>query len=329
MKQRFTQSIPLRVIITLLPFCAFAQEAIPAPSPAPAAELSQEEIILTEDGMEVITPEDVYPCPETSNLEVREHGEIPIMFRDDAMLDASHINQELGVNIYTAPSISKISDQLEGLPSIPDDYVLRKRPEHLPLEAGALAIEMGFLLSDGFIAVRSGRMNDIKPIALDLSRYGKAMGVGERMNMHSASLLEQAEKGLLEQFKKTLAATQSDVNAELIALKDPDLAHLIALGGWIRALSASCAALDANFKADAAQGVFYPDAPSYFSEILAGINPKTAEKIPRDEMRRLLNEISEAMILRKGESPSIEKVKLIFEKSKALSTLAAGKGYEH
>ena len=68
--------------------------------------------------------------------ENRRPGEVPAMFRDDAMLDDSHSNQELGINVYTAPSISKIFAQLDNLPAIPEEYVLRNRPPHLPLDAG-------------------------------------------------------------------------------------------------------------------------------------------------------------------------------------------------
>ncbi len=281
-------------------------------------EMENEYVISEEDVMDV-------PAAADETATSRAPREVPAMFRDDSNLDDNHVNQELGVNIYTAPSISKIFNQLEGLPSIPDQYVLRKRPEILPTDSGALALEMGFLLADGFIAVRSGRMNDIKPIAMDLSRYGKAMGVGERMNAHSASLLEQAEKGLLEQFKATLAATQSDVNAELIALRDPDQAHLIALGGWVRALTAAAAALDANFNANKAQAIFYADAPSYFSEILSYLNPQTASKLKVAEMQAILKELTTLMDLPEGEAPSKEKCTKILDCGKKLSALAIGK----
>ena len=70
----------------------------------------------------------------------RQPGEVPAMFRDDSMLDDSHSNQELGINVYTAPSISKIFAQLDHLPAIPEDYVLRKRRENLPLDAGKLVL---------------------------------------------------------------------------------------------------------------------------------------------------------------------------------------------
>ncbi len=262
--------------------------------------------------------------------EDRKEGETPLLFRDERLADDSGVNDEHGINLYTAPSISKIFNQLDGLPTIPDDYVLRKRPEQLSTEVGKLALEMGFLLADGFIAVRSGRMNDIKPIALDLSRYGKAIGAGERMNAHSASLLEQAEKGLLPQFKETLAATQGDVNEELRALGDPDLAHLIALGGWIRALTASCAALEANFDTQAAKAIFYPDAPEYFSEMIDGFNPMTYKSIDGKAMSVDLTALVKLMTLTKGAPlPTLEKIKAMRQLAEKLSVLCVGKEYQY
>lgn len=298
-------------VLMSLPLC-YAQGDIPA----------DVEMMDTEEVSDM--PEDVI-----AGGEERKAGEVPAMFRDDSALDDSHANQELGINVYTAPSISKIFDQLDNLPAIPEPYVLRKRPEKLPTDAGSLSLEMGYLLADGFIAVRSGHMNDIKPIALDLTRYGKAIGVGEKMNVHSASLLEHAEKGQLEEFKKILAATQSDVNAELAALRDPDLAHLLALGGWVRALDASAAAICERFDAKQAAVIFYPDAPAYFDEMLGCLNPTTAKKLRVAEMSKLLQELVQEMTLADGELPTPEKVRKLQETAGKISTLAVGQGYEH
>lgn len=280
------------------------------------------------DETEVITT-DGLPDFMMGREEERREGEVPAMFRDDAMLDDSHSNQELGINVYTAPSISKIFDQLDNLPSIPEEYVLRNRPEKLPTNAGTLALEMGYLLADGFIAVRSGHMNDVKPLALDLTRYGKAIGVGEKMNVHSASLLEHAEKGQLEEFKRILASTQGDVNEELTALRDPDLAHLLALGGWARALDASAAAIEQRFDARQASVIFYPEAPAYFNEILGGLHPRTAKKLHIQEMRELLQQLEKKMMLQPGEPPTPELVREIRQLTERISTLAVGAGHEN
>lgn len=297
--------------------------ACPAQAPASSAAAAHP---VTED--EPADVDDVEATDGTPDYEItmahqtRKPGEVPAMFRDDSMLDESMINQELGINVYTAPSISKIFNQLDDLPAIPDEYVLRARPEKLSTEAGQLALEMGYLMADGFIAVRSGHMNDIKPIALDLVRYGKALGVGDKMNAHSASLLENAEKGQIEEFKKNLAATQEDVNAEFVSLRDPDLAHLIALGGWVRALQAATAAIASKFDAKQATVVFYPDGPAYFSEILDGLNPQTAQKMHIDRMRHLLDELTEKMTLPDDTLPTPAQVDALRQIIKRLSESA-------
>ncbi len=305
----------------------FAHCLFPAAALLCLTPLAAQELPLAEGEEEAVAegmPEFDIPADEE-----RRPGEVPAMFRDDAMLDESHSNQELGINVYTAPSISKIFAQLDNLPAIPEEYVLRRRPERMPIDTGNLALEMGYLMADGFIAVRSGHMNDIKPIALDLTRYGKAMGVGERMNVHSASLLENAEKGQLERFKENLAATQSDVNAELTALRDPDLAHLIALGGWIRALDASAAAIEARFDVATAATIFYADAPEYFNEVLSYLNPQTGSHLKVARMRAILREMAAQMRLAPGEAPTLEKVRALHATTQRLSTLVVGKGYEN
>lgn len=51
-------------------------------------------------------------------------------------------------------------------------------------------------MADGFVIVQCGKMNEVKPIALDLSSYAKAIGAGERVNRHAASLLKMRKTGI-------------------------------------------------------------------------------------------------------------------------------------
>lgn len=316
--------LPIALIIAALTCapCASAQQAEQVSSPGEQAIDAPADVPVGVDDIEVVDGTPDYDAPEARPI--RKPGEIPAMFRDDSKLDDSIINQELGINIYTAPSISKIFNQLDDLPAIPDEYVLRPRPEKLSTEAGRLALEMGFLMADGFIAVRSGHMNDVKPIALELVRYGKALGVGDKMNAHSASLLENAEKGQIELFKQNLASTQEDVNAEFVSLRDPDLAHLIALGGWVRALEAATAAIASKFDAQQASVIFYPDGPAYFSEILSGLNPQTSQKMHTEYMRQLLDVLTERMTLDADATPTPEQIEAVRSVIKELLESALG-----
>jgi len=141
------------------------------------------------------------------------------------------MNEELGINEFTAPSIRKIFEDLEGLPEIPEKVALRARPERPPMDRCSLALQLGGMMADGFVIVQCGKMNEVKPIALDLSSYAKAIGAGERVNRHAASLLKNAEDGDLSSFKNNLALIQSDVEQELASLRDSDMANLI--GGFV------------------------------------------------------------------------------------------------
>ena len=140
------------------------------------------------------------------------------------------MNEELGINEFTAPSIRKIFEDLEGLPEIPEKVALRARPERPPMDRCSLALQLGGMMADGFVIVQCGKMNEVKPIALDLSSYAKAIGAGERVNRHAASPLKNAEDGDLSSFKNNLALIQSDVEQELASLRDSDMANLIGLG---------------------------------------------------------------------------------------------------
>ena len=89
------------------------------------------------------------------------------------------------------------------------------------------------------------------------------------------------------------------------------MAHLIALGGWIRALQGATAAIGAKFDPKQAAVVFYPDGPAYFGEILSGLNPRTAEKMHVDHMLKLLQQLTQAMELPEGARPTPEQVEAL------------------
>ena len=182
------------------------------------------------------------------------------------LLDEAHMREELGVNEFTAPSISKLFDTLQFLMPLPLVETERAMPDRMPLDRSDLAIELGFLIANGFLVVQAEQLDKVETLAADLTRYSKALGAGDRVNRHAASLLDSAKKADVAQLKKELAATQRDVEAELVSLKDADLAHLISMGGWIRALEVSTVAVDKQFSEERARKVMREDIADYYTE---------------------------------------------------------------
>ncbi len=238
------------------------------------------------------------------------------------LVDDAHVREELAINEYTAPSIAKLFDTLTFLMPLPVLETERKMPERMPIDRADLAIELGFLIADGFLVVQAEQLEKVENLAKELTRYGKALGAGDRVNRHSAGLLESAKEKKIEQLKKELASTQRDVEAELVVLRDSDLAHLISLGGWIRALEVSTVAVDKQFSPERARKVMREDIADYYTESVAGLEPRISERPNYLKMRDLLAGMRAEMTLKDGEEPTQETMTDIRKKAAELVALA-------
>lgn len=250
-----------------------------------------------------------------------QDGEVKGRIPED-LLEDKHVREELGVNEFTAPSISKLFDTLQFLMPLPLIETQRDLGERMPLDRADLAIELGFQIADGFLAVQAGQLDKMEKMAADLTRYGKALGAGDKINSHAASLLESAKKQDVDTLKKELASTQKDVEIELVTLRDADLAHLISLGGWIRALEVSTVAVDKQFSPERAEKVMREDIADYYTEIVAGLEPRISERPNYLAMRDILSGLRNEMVIVEGEKVTPEKVKEIKEQAAKLVKLA-------
>jgi hypothetical protein len=238
------------------------------------------------------------------------------------LLDDPHVREELAVNEFTAPSISKLFETLKDLGPMPVAPIAQKQGARMPLDRADLAVELGFLIADGFLIVQSGQMDKVESLAADLTRYGKALGAGDRVNRHAASLLESARGQKVDQLKAELAATQKDVERELVSLRDADLAHLISLGGWVRALSVASAAVEKQFSVEHAKVIMREDIADYYTESVASLEPRISERPNYLEMRDLLSGLRSEMTLGKDVAPTAEKVAVIHKQADKLVELA-------
>ena len=264
-----------------------------------------------------VAAEDAPPADKKAAEKADANNGIPV-----DLLDDPHVREELAVNEFTAPSIAKLFDTLQFLMPLPLVETERKMPARMPLDRADLAIELGFLIADGFLVVEAEQLDKVEDMATDLTRYGKALGAGDRVNRHAASLLDSAKKKDVKQLKKELAATQRDVERELITLRDADLAHLISLGGWIRALEVSTVAVDKQFSEERARKVMREDIADYYTESVAGLEPRISERPNYLAIRDLLAGLRREMVLNENEQPTREMMKEIRKQAAKLVELA-------
>lgn len=247
----------------------------------------------------------------------QERPEIPEdLLDDEAFRNASALNE------FTVPSIAKVFDELEKVTPLAYDSSQLQSHQRLPLDRSKLALRLGTLIADGFIAVQTGNAQDVEEIASLISRYAKALGAGDRIKKHAAALLEYAQAKDLKKLKIALAATQRDVERELAGLRDPDLSHLISLGGWLQALDSAALAVHRKFTPERALILFREDVADYYAESLGSLNPTLSQQKHVLKMRELLHGLRTSMTLREGVKPTPGQVQEVTKISSKLIKLA-------
>lgn len=213
---------------------------------------------------------------------------------EDLLFD-EHVREEFGVNEITAPSIERIFKDLEALGDLPYNELSRKLPENAPKQRSIAALSLGMIIADGLLTVQCEQRGALKPIGETLKAHAEALGADKRMNRHTKSLVEHSLSGEWEKLKTELAATQGDVQAELILLRDVQIAHLISLGGWLRASQIACVALEREFDAEKAAKILRLDVLDYFISELEYFEADLLSKGKFSALRKDLKDLRQGM----------------------------------
>lgn len=203
---------------------------------------------------------------------------------DEATADG-HELEELGVNRYTAPSIAQIFKQLDELKPLPFDQLKRDPPQLSGASREQKALMFGQLIADGFLLVEAEKKSLVENFGRVLMQHARALGVGDRVTRHSASLTDLGTRGEWPRMRQELITTQSDVEAAMIELRDEKMAHLISLGGWLRGLEISATTVELDFSPQRARILARPDLANYFASELSTLSPALAQTALFEKIR--------------------------------------------
>jgi len=238
--------------------------------------------------------------------------------------DLEHIREELGVNGFTAPSIETILQELDSLKPIPFDKVWRDLPENVPQNRARLALSMGAVIADGFLAVAGEKQSRIEPVGRALLRLAKGLGVSDRITKHSRSILEKTARSQWSDVKQELVRTQAEVESAMLGLKDEEIAHLVALGGWLRALEITSSVAADDYSPERARRLIQPELLDYFLDRVGTLNPNFKKTKLGTALEKNLQEVKR--ITTKPVDTPIEKdeVKQIRELARELNKRISG-----
>jgi hypothetical protein len=97
-----------------------------------------------------------------------------------------------------------------------------------------MALNLGGLIADGYIAVEAEDAQQVKNIGKDIVSLAKPLGVQQDIINRGKSLNEFAEQNKWDVLKEEFEATQNEVKIAMAENKDQNLVTLVTVGGWIR-----------------------------------------------------------------------------------------------
>jgi hypothetical protein len=106
------------------------------------------------------------------------------------------------------------------------------------------ALNLGTLVTDGYIAVEAQDGQQVKNTGKDIIALARALGVGEDVLMRGKSIADFADKNDWFALREELEATTNEVRRAMVSQRDGSLALLITAGAWLRALEAGSRAAE-------------------------------------------------------------------------------------
>lgn len=174
---------------------------------------------------------------------------------------------------------SKPTWQTEYRPPIPTLFSSRAQ----------IALNIGGLVADGYIALEAEDGQQIKNIGKDIITLSKSLAVSENVVARGKSIVDFAENNEWNALKEELESTQNEVKLALIQQQDSDLVYLVSLGGWIRGTAAVSSWIATNYTPAAAELLRQPGIVALMRDKLRTL----PEKIQSDP---LVREIADKLV---------------------------------
>jgi hypothetical protein len=240
----------------------------------------------------------------------------------DDLLGDEHLREEFGVNGITTPSIEAIFELLDTLGTLHYDKLKRPISNNTPSDRVAVSLSLGALIADGFLIVQCEKIEEMNDIGRALLKHAKVLGAGTRMNRHSQSLLEHSIKGDWKTLRNELSKTQFDVEAEMVQLRDVDIAHLVSLGGWLRAFQIATQSVVDNFDPEKTRNLARRDIAEYYLSSLESLSEKAQELPVIVKLRTGLQDLMPLVDVPEGKILSEDEVKALHKQATVLAKIA-------
>jgi hypothetical protein len=154
-------------------------------------------------------------------------------------------------------------------------------------ERPRIALLLGAVIADGFIAVQAEDSSTVKDIGQRVLALSKAIGVSSSITAHAKAITDAADKRNWASVRQELDKTQNSVQQAMNEVHDEKLSQLVSLGGWLRGTEVLTAVVTKRYSEEGSELLHQPDLLNYFETRL--------QAMPEFNMK-LLQDIHQALV---------------------------------
>ena len=176
-----------------------------------------------------------------------------------------------------------------------------------------IALNLGGLIADGFIAVQAKDGQQVKNIGSDIIKLAKALGVSEKLLGRGNSINDFAQNSEWDTLQEELEATQNEVKSSMQSHADQDLVILVTLGGWIRGTQVVTSSIMQNYDENAAKVLRQPALVHLMQSKINEISPGLRNDPLVKDVSNELTKIEKLVSYPAGRAPTVEEVRKVNE----------------
>lgn len=143
------------------------------------------------------------------------------------------------------------------------EYVRNEKGNNFK-ERPRIALLLGAVIADGFIAVQAEDAPTVKEIGQRVLALAKGIGVGNSITPHAKAITEAADHRNWNGVRQELDRTQNSVQQAMNEMHDQKLSQLVSLGGWLRGTEVLTAVVNKRYSDEGAELLHQPDLLNYF-----------------------------------------------------------------
>jgi hypothetical protein len=220
--------------------------------------------------------------------------------------------------VVPVPSeVFNVLDKL-GKPNWEDVLRASKDPVKVPGDQAHIALLLGTVISEGFIAVEAENAQEVKKIGGDVQKLAKALGVEKQVVQHAKAIIAGADKKDWNGVRRELDNTLRDVKEAMTELSNDALSQLISIGGWVRGTEALTEVVGKTFSKDGAELLHQPVLLDYFERKLSAMPAKLKRNELVTDVQKGVLEIRPLVGLEDGTQISDKSVKEVNEVTRRL-----------